>query len=365
MKFPSKWIPHIILAAIALGLIWYSPTGLPESMSQIEESYEGVVREILEETEGSQTISVEITKGDLAHKHEDVILESHDYWFGNEQRYNLKDKLVLMLSESPDEESKFYVVDHARRDAIGVLILLFLFVVVLVAKTQGLRAMLGMAFSFLVLFKWILPQILLGANPIITVILGAFLIIPGTFYLSHGLNKKTTVAVGGTLISLVITGILAFLFVKMAHLSGLASEEAAFLNLDTGETLHFQGLLMAGILISLLGILDDITISQSSIVNELIQAKKNIGFRELYNRALNVGRDHIASMVNTLVLVYTGASLPLFLLFIMDSQSWGEVLNYEFIAAEIVQTVVGSIGLVLAVPMTTLLAVAYEKAKLR
>ena len=130
---------------------------------------------------------------------------------------------------------------------------------------------------------------------------------------------------------------------------------------DTGDRIDFQGLLLAGILISMLGVLDDISVSQASVVQELEGAKKNISFVELYRRTMNVGKDHIASMVNTLVLVYAGASIPLLLLFIDHSHTFWEVLNYEFVAKEIIQTLVGSIGLILTVPVTTFIACIWHR----
>jgi uncharacterized membrane protein len=214
-----------------------------------------------------------------------------------------------------------------------------------------------MAVSFLVVFKLILPQILAGANPITTTIIGAAVIVPITFFLSHGLNKKTATAIGGTFFALVITGGLAHFFVQKAKLTGFASEEAAFLQVARQGAVNIKGLLLAGIIISALGILDDVTISQAAIVWQLKKAKKKIKFNQLYQQAMAVGKDHIASMVNTLVLVYTGAALPLLLLFVNSPQPFQEVVNYEIIAEEIVKTLVASIGLVSAVPITTLLAV--------
>jgi uncharacterized membrane protein len=215
-----------------------------------------------------------------------------------------------------------------------------------------------MALSFLVIFRLVLPQIIAGADPVAAAIVGALLIVPVTFYLSHGLSRKTTVAVGGTLIALVVTGLLAQFFVEYARLTGLASEEAAFFALSGAEKVDLQGLLLAGIVIASLGVLDDITVSQASIIEELRRANETLSSRELYARAMRVGRDHIASAVNTLVLVYAGASLPLLLLFVVGGRPFLEIVNYEFIAEEIVRTLVGCVGLVLAVPFTSALAAA-------
>lgn len=158
------------------------------------------------------------------------------------------------------------------------------------------------------------------------------------------------------MISLIITGILAAVFIEAAKLTGFASEEAGFLQVVGEGTINIKGLLLAGIIIGVLGVLDDITISQSAIVFQLKEANRNFNSKDLYKRAMNIGKDHISSMVNTLVLVYTGASLPLLLLFVNNPYPFSQVINYEIIADEIVRTLVGSIGLVLAVPITTLIA---------
>jgi len=164
------------------------------------------------------------------------------------------------------------------------------------------------------------------------------------------------VAIAGTIVALVITGILAGIFVEAARLTGFASEEAGFLQVAKQGTVNIKGLLLAGIIIGVLGVLDDVTVSQSAIVLKLKEANSQLKPRELYNKAMDVGRDHISSMVNTLILVYTGAALPLLLLFINNPHPFTEIINYEIIADEIVRTLVGSIGLILAVPITTLFA---------
>jgi uncharacterized membrane protein len=212
-----------------------------------------------------------------------------------------------------------------------------------------------MGVSFAVLFTFILPRILAGSNPVGSTIIGSLLIVPVTFVLSHGLNKKTGVAIVGTVIALTATGVLSNIFVNAVKLSGFASEEAGFL-VSLKGMINMKGILLASIIIGALGVLDDITISQSAIVFELKEANRKMMFGELYRRAMNIGQDHISSIVNTLVLVYTGAALPLLLLFINNPHPFREIINYEIIADEAVRTLVGSIGLMLAVPITTFIA---------
>ncbi len=271
--------------------------------------------------------------------------------FANEKIYAVGDKVVLS-----QYQDGFYITDYVRRPALILLLIIFAGVILIVNRRKGFYSLLSMGFSFLVLFKLVLPLLLTGMNPVFAALLGSVFMLPAIFYLSHGFNRKTSIAMAGTLITLVITGLLATVFTEIGHLSGLATEEAGFLKVGVGENINFQGLLLAGMMISILGVLDDVTITQTSVVEQLKASKKNIVFKELYSRSMAVGRDHIASVVNTLVLVYTGASLPLLLLFVDASQGISQTLNLEFMAEEIVRTLVGSIGLVLAVPITTLLA---------
>lgn len=267
--------------------------------------------------------------------------------------FSAGDKVLL----APNKENQtYYILDYDRSAPLFLLGLIFLFAVILVAGLQGLAALFGMLFSFLIIFKLILPLIMGGFSPLGAAILGAVIIIPATFYLSHGFNRKTTVAMIATFFTLLLSGILAKIFAEAANLTGLASEESSYLKIAAAGPIDFRGLVLAGLIISIMGILDDITVAQASIVNQLKQAKPRIGLRELYWRSMKVGRDHIGSLVNTLILVYTGASLPLLLLFLNHSQNFAQIISLEFMAEEIIRTLVGSLGLVLAVPITTILA---------
>ena len=273
-----------------------------------------------------------------------------------EAEYAVGDELVLSHSMDFEGNDVFYITDFVRRAPLQWLFLIFVVSVAAVGRWRGLSALLGMGLSFLVIFKFILPQIMAGRDPVLIAILGSLLIVPLTFYLSHGLGRKTTVAVVGTLVSLVFTGLLAKYFIGAARLTGFASEEAGFLQVIKPGIVNIRGLVLAGIIIGVLGVLDDITVAQAAVVEQLRQSSPLLGSKELFFRAMRVGQDHIASMVNTLVLVYAGASLPLLLLFVDTRQPFSELVNYEMIAEEIIRTLVGSIGLVLAVPLTTFLA---------
>ncbi len=353
----KKITPLLILVLVTIGLFVYSPL---KAMERTDEPlYEVKVTSIVHEEEVQTYNGVfyeQVLAAELDGK--EISIFSDAFSMVNHSRFEVNDRLVILQGE----DGSYYAVEHVRHHVLIWLALIFVGVVVFVGRSQGVLSLVGLGFSFLVLFKVIFPNLLLGTNPLFTVFCGMALIIPGSFYLSHGLNRKTSIAILGTLIALVITGILAALFIDFGHLSGMSSEVATFLKIDTGESLNFQGLLLVAILISLIGVLDDVTISQAAIVQELKKANKKLTFFELYKSAMNVGRDHIASMVNTLVLVYAGASLPLLMLFLMGDQNLAAIFNYEFIAEEIIQTLVASTGLVLAVPITTILACRFPQS---
>jgi uncharacterized membrane protein len=207
-----------------------------------------------------------------------------------------------------------------------------------------------------VLSLYIVPSILSGGNPMIVSILGAGVIAVITIYLSHGFNAHSHIALASMMGSLVVVSLLSALAVQAAQMVGLGSEEAYFLQFGETANINLQGLLLGGIVLGTLGILDDICIAQISTVYQLKQANKDLGFHELYERGLKVGKDHVASLVNTLVLAYAGANLPLFLLFsINQSLPWWVTINNEVIAEEVLRTLVGSMGLVMAVPIATVL----------
>jgi uncharacterized membrane protein len=271
--------------------------------------------------------------------------------------FSIGDQVVVNEEILPTGDPTYYIADQVRTPALGMIFLSFVVLVISVAKWHGVRSLLGLASSFAVIFLFILPYIQQGFDPVSVTIVGSIFIMLITFYLSHGFSPKTTISVMGTFISLIITGVLAATFVNLAKLTGLGTEETAFLQYSQDANFNPQGLLLSGIIIGTLGVLDDITLSQTSIVQELIRTNPRLSTRKIFIKAMNVGKDHIASLVNTLILVYTGSSLPLLLLFLNTKMSYLHIINFEMISEEIVRTLVGSIGLVLAVPITTFIAV--------
>lgn len=245
--------------------------------------------------------------------------------------------------------------DFERRGPMLLLAGIFVAIVLLFARLRGALSLLGLALSIAIVLLFVVPAILDGKSPLAVAVVGSLAVALITIPLAHGGGPKSLSALLGTAASLLLTAGLAVLFTELTHLTGLSSEEAAFLQLGQAD-LSLDGLLLAGIVIGALGVLDDVTISQASTVLALRHANPSLGFRELFGRALQVGRDHVSATVNTLVLVYVGASLPILLLFSATDLGVGEAVNFEIVAKEIVATLVGSIGLVAAVPITTALA---------
>lgn len=272
-------------------------------------------------------------------------------------KYETGSRVIVTLSKNPDGKIFAYISDINRKPVLIFLFAIFLAITVIVARWQGAMSFLSMVFSFYIITTFIIPNIIAGTDPIVSVILGAILFIPASYLLSHGINKKTFVAIISTFVVLILAGILAAIFINRAGLTGFTTEEAGFLT-SVSDTSHIniKSLLIAGIIIGFLAILDDITISQASVIENLHKTDIRLGFKDLYNLGMAVGRDHIASLVNTLILVYVGASLPLILLFYNNPAPVGLILNQEIIATEIIRSLVGSIGIILAVPISTFFA---------
>lgn len=263
--------------------------------------------------------------------------------------------VLLGYQADAPEGFQYYFVDFQRSGPLWWLAALFALAVIGLGRLKGLRALIGLGLSLVVLVVFVLPALLAGSPPLAVALVGGGAIALSALYLAHGFNDRTTVAVIATFASLGLTGVLASVFVGLSRFTGLATEEATFLQVSAG-TVDLQGLLLAGILIGSLGVLDDVTVTQVSAVTELRMANPSWGPGRLYRSGLRIGRDHIASTVNTLVLAYAGASLPLLLLFTQAGRPVAEVITGEIVATEVVRTLVGSIGLVAAVPLATILA---------
>ena len=279
-----------------------------------------------------------------------------------EGKFEVGDDIRVYKNELPPEAvdaggrvDPYSFSDFERRSPMLWLAAIFATLVLVTGRWQGLRALAGLAASLGIIVFFVAPAILEGRSPTGVAFIGALAVMLVTIPLAHGVGPKTVSACLGTAVSLSLTLLLAETFIGLSHLSGITTEETVFLR-ATQEGLSLQGLLLAGMVIGALGVLDDLTVSQSSTVMALRRANPALRFRELFKSALAVGHDHIAATVNTLVLAYAGASLPILLVFSLADTSIGEAINFETVAEAVVGMLVGSIGLIAAVPVTTALA---------
>ncbi len=276
---------------------------------------------------------------------------------GLQYRVAKGDRVILQLVDNIDGTETAYFSDIVRTRGLWWAFAIFAAVIVLVGLKRGVFALVGFVATVGMLFWFMFPRILAGADPVLVAVIAGVAILAINLFLSHGFTRNAMIALASTSIGVVLAWGIGSLFVSLAKLSGMATDESVFLYWQIG-TLHVPaGLLLAGIIIGTVGVLDDVAITQCETVAELKSANGAFTARELFVRAMRVGRHHIASAVNTLVLAYAGASLPLFLIFLASSDvSLWRFLNTEIVAEEIVRTLGGTTALVLIVPLATFVA---------
>jgi len=271
--------------------------------------------------------------------------------------FSVGERVVMDYQEGVQPEFRYSYHDRQRRPVLLWLGVAFAVAVVALGRMRGFAALLGLGASVVVLLQFVIPAILDGRDPLWVAIVGATVIAYLALYAAHGFTRMTTVALLGTLAALGLTAMLSWLAVSAAQFSGYTADEAFILSF--AGNFDLSGLILAGIVLGALGAIDDITVTQASTVWELHALRPDLNQAALIRSALKVGRDHVASTVNTLLLAYVGAAMPLLLFLVLSSQSMGTVLNSEIVAVEVVRTLVGSIGLVSAVPITTWLAAVF------
>lgn len=347
-------ITKILILSVLFILLFTSPI-----FAQDSKTYKGKIiseKTISEEVFGESIELKQFTvKVDFDNETKDIEIAQPSSPELHSTNFGVGDKVVISETTVNGEVS-YVITDYQRTTPFFILLAIFIILVLLVARWNGFFSLLGLAISYFIIFNVLLNLILDGQNALLSAIITCILIIPLNFYLGHGINSKTTYAAVSTIITLILVGVLSIWFVNMAKLTGYTSDEAGYIVFLTKGLVNLKDLLLASILIGTLGILDDITISQSSIAHQLKAAKESISFNELFVRTMAVGRDHISSLVNTLILVYTSASLPLLLLFENTETSFIDTLNREVIMEEIVIMLLSSIGLILAVPISTFIS---------
>jgi uncharacterized membrane protein len=252
-------------------------------------------------------------------------------------------------------------VDYIRTTPILWLTVIFAAAIIFISRWKGVGALLSMVFSLYVIIYYIIPHILNGEDPLQVSIIGSAVLLGVTLYLTYGWTLKTHSSVVSMVVVLLLTGALSAIFVVFGKLNGTGDENVMFLIQQMKTPINLRGLLLGGMIIGALGVLDDLVTTQASAVFELHHANPNLGFRGLFNSAMHIGQDHVAATVNTLVLAYAGTSLPMLLLFSLARADYGYLINFSFIAEEVVRTLVGSLGLIAAVPITTVIAIPFAQ----
>lgn len=298
-----------------------------------------------------QTLKVEILNGEQAGT---IVSFENDYI-----QLEAGDRFYLNYLKTINDQEFYTVHGVDRTKVLFFAVLLFVLATVWFGGKQGVKSLLSLVGSMFVILYVLVPQLVAGVSPIPLSIVVASAVLFFAIFFTHGFNRRSLIAFTGTVIAVGITGILAYILVDTARFTGFAADESIYLNLNTGGQLNFVGLLLAGIIIGSLGVLDDIAITQVAVVRELYATGVEYTKKEIYQRAIRVGREHVGALVNTLVLAYTGAALPLLLLFSLSESSVMQIVNQEIFSAEIIRSLIGSIGLILTVPITTLLAVYF------
>lgn len=356
MAFPIRFLVATLVLFVLAPVALYAQEVIPDTVATMKAKVLEIVSQERRTVPGTtvmgdyQTIKVRILddpeKGNIVIVENDYLILSPGEMF------------YLTHTTNPVDGTDYYAVrEPYRLPQLGILFLLFIAVVLLLGGKQGARGLLSLGGSLFLIVFLLLPGVLKGYPPIIVSVGVSSLIIGIGSYVTHGFNKTTSTAVLGMVATVVLTGVLAYLAIPFAHLSGFTGEETTYLNFNTNGAIDLAGLLIGAILIGTLGVLYDAAIGQAITVEELASAGPHLSRREIYRRTLRIGREHVGALVNTLAIAYVGASLPLLLLFYgFGSDPIALTLNRELFATEIVRAIVGSIGIVLTVPITTAVA---------
>lgn len=305
-----------------------------------------------------QTLKVQILDG--VDKGKVITLDQgQDSRIAGMTTYKEGQTVVVDKTIAPDNSSHYTITDSYRLPALYSLAVTFFLFTFAIAGKKGLGALLGLSVSLVVIVVYIIPQMLYNQqDPLTVCVIGSFIILFITTFLAHGFSRKTAIAVGSTFIALLATYFLSLIAVHVAHLAGLGTEDSYLLELTPGQSINPQGLLLGGILIGTLGALNDITTTQVASIFALFKVNREQTFFHLFEHGISIGKEHIASLINTLILAYAGSSLPIFIFLILNPNHlpYWVIFNNESMAEEIVRTIAGSMGLMLSVPIATALA---------
>ncbi len=345
----------------AIFSVWTSSVHAQEVYSDYRGTYRAKVLDIIKSEkqilsglgleQEIQTLRVEILDG----PQKDTVVEIQN------DHTPLRDGMTFYFNYLVDTggAERYVVTNIDRRGSLFVMLALFCGFILLFGGRQGVRALLALCGSFFVIFFVLLPGLLAGWNPLFASFLVSSGVLFMAIFVTHGFNRESVVAYVGTVSAVLLTTLFALFSVSLVHLTGFTGEETVYLDIGTKGMLNFRDLLLGGIIIGMLGVLDDIAVTQAAVVTELYASNPHMSKREVYRKALRVGKEHVGALVNTIVLAYTGASLPLLLYMKTSDMNVMSAVNMEMFATEIVRSVVGSVGLIMTVPIVTLLAVFF------
>ncbi|MEK7551206.1 MAG: YibE/F family protein [Patescibacteria group bacterium] len=363
-------IKKIVLILFCLTIFqFFLPNSYAQSPSNpkppVQEFYKGVVVEISEQGETEvdnyksyyQVIDIKILEGSEKGKIKNIE-NGKQFRMGKNQLLKVGQEIVIAKVIYQNGETIYSVYDFYRLNMIAILAIIFFIAVFLVGGKKGIGSTLGMLISLGVILVFIVPLILKGYDPLTITLIGSMIIIITTTYLAHGVSQKTTIALISTIVSLIFTAGFALSAIELSNITGLGNEEAYSLQLGPTSFIDIRGLFLSGIIITTLGALNDITTTQSTTLYELKQANPKLTFIELFESGLTVGKEHIASMVNTLVLAYAGGAFAVFIFLVLNPVKlpYWVILNNEIISDEIIKIISGSMGLLLSVPIVTIIA---------
>jgi len=304
-----------------------------------------------QQVEGCQLAQVELLSGPGAPGEAEALLP-----YGSQAPEVVAgDRIIVSFTEQAPDGEQYAFQDFDRGPPLLVLLILFAVAVLALSRWRGIGALASLAYSLVLIAGFTLPAIMEGSSPLLVAVTTAAAIMLVTLYLSHGFTVRTTVAMLGTLVSLVVIGGVGWVFTEVGHFTGLVDEGSQYIS-GIAAQVDLRGLLLAGLVIGALGVLDDVTVTQTWAVWELADVDPDATTRSLFTRAMRIGRSHAASTVNTLVLAYVGATLPLMLVFSALSLPFGVAVSQEVVAQEVVRGLVGGLGIIAAVPVTTAIA---------
>lgn len=336
---------RLILMSILVGTFLLAPLAQAREETGYSETY--YKGEIVDINPDGNTATIQLEEAEPI----EVSIESFNL-FAAEQPWETGDKVVVVETHYGETE-EYTLVESYRLPALLGLVIGLVALAVVFAGKKGAFALVGLAATLVIVMGWIVPGVIAGKSPLLMSYTGAIGILLSSLYIAHGFTRRTSLAVVSTVITLHLALGLSFVAVELSKLMGMGSDDATSLAFGALANVDLKGLLLGAIVIGVLGVLDDITTAQTAVVAELHDANSRLSFRELYQKGLSVGKEHIASLINTLVIAYIGTAFPILLILATSPTPLWVTLNNEFMAEEIVRSLVGSMTLIVAVPIST------------